>query len=53
MKTNKEWHEKNVMPKNPTIEQRFQWHKEHAINCGCRPISDKMRAEFKKKGLEF
>ncbi|HEY5749826.1 MAG TPA: hypothetical protein VIU12_27355 [Chryseolinea sp.] len=26
MKLNKEWHEHHPMPKNPTLEQRIQWH---------------------------
>jgi hypothetical protein len=35
---NREWHQKNVMAKNATTEQRVAWHQEHARNCGCRPI---------------
>lgn len=38
MKINKEWHEKHKMPKNPTMEEKIKWHKEHARNCGCRPM---------------
>ena len=30
MKINKDWHEKNRMPKNPTLEQRMEWHIAHA-----------------------
>lgn len=33
---NKEWHQKNKMPKNPTLEERIQWHKEHLKYCDCR-----------------
>ncbi|MBI5471646.1 MAG: nucleotidyltransferase family protein [Ignavibacteriae bacterium] len=25
------------MPKNPTIEQRLKWHREHEKHCACRP----------------
>jgi hypothetical protein len=46
MKINKEWHEKNRMPKNPTLEQRIQWHIAHAANCACRPIPPKLQAEI-------
>jgi len=26
------------MPKNPTPQQRVEWHVEHAKHCQCRPI---------------
>lgn len=48
MKINKEWHEKNRMPKNPTLQQRLEWHIAHAANCACRPLSDKMKAEIER-----
>ena len=38
-KINVEWHKKNVMPKNPTIEQKIKWHESHAKNCVCRDSS--------------
>jgi hypothetical protein len=38
-KTNRLWHERNRMPKNPTAEQRIAWHVAHTANCACRPIS--------------
>jgi hypothetical protein len=37
-KTNKAWHEQNRMPKNPTMQQRIEWHLAHAKACGCREI---------------
>jgi hypothetical protein len=46
MKINKEWHEKNKMPKNPSLDERMKWHIEHAKNCTCRPIPDKLKAEI-------
>jgi len=30
MKINKEWHLKNKMPKNPTFEERINWHIAHS-----------------------
>jgi hypothetical protein len=45
---NREWHLANRMPKNPTIEQRLHWHIEHAKNCGCREMPEKLKAEMKK-----
>ena len=50
-KINKEWHEKNKMPKNPTIEQRIVWHLEHAKNCSCRKIEGKIAEEMRKRGI--
>jgi hypothetical protein len=47
-KINREWHEKNRMPKNPTLQQRIEWHIGHAANCTCRPLSDKLRAEIER-----
>ncbi|HEY4674383.1 MAG TPA: hypothetical protein VIH03_09470 [Nitrososphaerales archaeon] len=49
MKINEKWHNANPMPKNPTIERRIRWHLEHAKNCGCRPIPDKLQEEIKKR----
>jgi hypothetical protein len=53
MKINKEWHLKNRMPKNPTIEQRIKWHLAHAKNCGCRKIEGKLAEEMKKRGIKY
>lgn len=52
MKINAEWHKKNKMPKNPTIEQRIKWHLEHQKNCSCRPIPEKLLGEMKKRKLK-
>ena len=46
MKINKEWHLKNKMPKNPTQEERLNWHIEHAKYCTCREMSDKLKKEI-------
>jgi hypothetical protein len=49
MAVNRNWHEKNRMPKNPSLEDRVKWHVEHSENCSCRPIPEKILAEIKKK----
>lgn len=46
MAINKNWHLKNKMPKNPTPEQRINWHIQHAKNCNCRPIPEKLLKEM-------
>ena len=45
---NKEWHEKNRMPKNPTFEQRAKWHIEHQRNCSCREMPEKLKEQIRK-----
>lgn len=47
MKINKEWHEKNRMPKNATFAQRIIWHIEHSKNCKCRPLPEGLVKEMK------
>jgi hypothetical protein len=44
MPINAAWHRKHPMPKNPTVEQRVAWHREHAVECACRPVPPKLRA---------
>lgn len=51
MKINKEWHQAHKMPENPTMEQRIGWHTQHALHCQCRPLSEEMKAEIKKRKL--
>ena len=36
MNINAEWHRAHPMPRKPTPEQRLEWHREHAVHCGCR-----------------
>jgi hypothetical protein len=50
-KINKEWHGKNKMPKNPTLDQKMEWHSQHAKNCACREIPGKLLPEMKKRRL--
>ncbi|MBK7009732.1 MAG: hypothetical protein IPN73_16545 [Saprospiraceae bacterium] len=52
-KINKEWHLAHKMPKNPTIEQRIEWHLEHAKHCECRKIEGKIAEEMIKRGIKF
>ena len=52
-KINKEWHLAHKMPKNPNIEQRIEWHLEHAKHCECRKIEGKIAEEMKKRGIQF
>jgi len=49
MAINKEWHQKNKMPKNPTFDQRAKWHLVHQKNCSCWPVPKKLAQEIKKR----
>lgn len=50
-KLNAEWHQTHKMPKNPSLEQRVQWHAEHTKNCVCRKPTGVILDELKKRGL--
>lgn len=52
-KINKEWHEQHKMSKNPSMEQRIEWHLDHAKNCSCRKIEGKLAEEMRRRGIEF
>jgi hypothetical protein len=47
-KLNAAWHRTHRMPKNPTKEQRLEWHAAHAEACGCRPVPANLAAEIKE-----
>jgi len=49
MKINKTWHQSHRMPVNATLDQRIAWHIEHAKNCGCREMPEKIKAEIRKR----
>jgi hypothetical protein len=36
MPVNADWHTANPMPPHATFEQRIEWHREHALECGRR-----------------
>jgi len=50
---NKAWHEKHVMPENPTLAQRVKWHAAHRQHCACRPVPAGLLKQMKEKGLTF
>jgi hypothetical protein len=50
-KINADWHKKNRMPKNATIDQRVKWHVAHIKACGCRDdIPQSVIKELKARG---
>ena len=48
---NRDWHHVHRMPIKASLEQRLQWHLEHANNCGCRSIPVKVAEEMEKRGM--
>lgn len=49
MALNREWHRKNTMPKDPTIDQRVNWHLRHAKHCDCREMPAAIKAEIEQR----
>jgi len=43
MSINREWHQKNKMPKNSSEEVRAKWHKDHLLNCNCYPLTENIK----------
>jgi hypothetical protein len=50
-KINAAWHRAHPMPRNPTLDQRIEWHLAHARACGCRAIEGKLLIEMKRRGI--
>jgi hypothetical protein len=51
-KINNVWHDAHPMPKNPTPDQRIEWHVAHAKACGCREITGKLREDMISRGID-
>jgi hypothetical protein len=52
LEINAKWHKAHVMPKNPTLDQRLDWHEAHAKACGCRPLTPAIRAQIRRRAGE-
>lgn len=37
------------MPKNATVNQKIQWHADHARECGCRPIPPSIQVKMAQR----
>jgi hypothetical protein len=53
MKINAAWHKAHRMPANANMEQRIQWHVEHARECGCREVPEKLMDEIKRRKIKM
>jgi uncharacterized protein YdhG (YjbR/CyaY superfamily) len=45
---NAEWHEKHVLGKGASLEERIAWHREHQKRCACRPIPPKLAEQMRR-----
>ena len=51
---NKAWHAAHPMPKNPTLQQRIDWHLAHQQHCNCRPgFPAKLLEALKEKKIKL
>jgi len=48
---NREWHLAHRMPPNATLDQRIDWHLEHARECGCRELPASVVKALKARGI--
>jgi hypothetical protein len=48
---NPKWHAKRRLPNNPTLDQRMQWHMEHAKRCPCPSQDEDLLEDLKKRYL--
>jgi hypothetical protein len=44
---NAAWHERYPMPRNASLDQRVQWHIQHAKACGCREMPQTIVTELR------
>jgi hypothetical protein len=52
MTINAIWHNKNKMPKNPSLDDRVKWHVAHSHHCQCRPLHGKILEEIKRRKIK-
>ena len=48
---NRGWHDTHRMPRNANLEQRIAWHIEHAAQCGCREMPDRVKRAIEQRGI--
>lgn len=46
---NVEWHTNHKLCRNATLEQRVEWHLEHAQACACREMPASVVAELRRR----
>jgi hypothetical protein len=51
VKINEQWHKAHRLPRNASFEQRLEWHRDHARECGCRKSPENIRLELEQRGM--
>jgi hypothetical protein len=46
---NTEWHAKHALPQNPTLDERVNWHMDHARRCPCLSNDEDILPELQKR----
>lgn len=41
---NRQWHAGHKMPKRPSLKERVDWHREHAVYCTCRAMPKSIKS---------
>lgn len=49
---NAEWHASNRLLRNARLEERVEWHIEHASECGCRKIPPSIATAIDRRTAE-
>ena len=49
-KLNRQWHSDHRLARDATLEERLDWHREHAEHCGCREMPASIRQELEARG---
>ncbi|MEO8182116.1 MAG: hypothetical protein ABI895_25045 [Deltaproteobacteria bacterium] len=49
---NLKWHERHVLPKRASLQQRIEWHQEHQAECACRPIPARLLEQMQPSSAQ-
>lgn len=52
MALNAEWHRAHVLGSHASLDERVDWHREHAVQCGCREMPASIRTEIERRDSE-
>ncbi len=49
---NRTWHDEHRLNPAATLDERVEWHLEHAKLCGCRDMPDNIKQILAERGIE-
>jgi len=50
---NRIWHDEHRLKPSATLDERVEWHLEHAKLCGCRDMPDSIKQILTERGVEL